>query len=99
MPGGTSTASCAGAPSVAGGWWRSGWRWPALSWSVAAWSAAPGPTIAGTAALAAAHDRLLAQALSDHDLVVEVEVDLPGGLVLPVQEMHIEVAVGGHLRD
>jgi hypothetical protein len=50
----TSTASCAGAPSVAGGWWRSGWHWPALSWSVVAWSAAPGPTIAGTAALAAA---------------------------------------------
>jgi hypothetical protein len=30
---------------------------------VAAWSAAPGPTIAGTAAPTAAHDRLLAQAL------------------------------------
>ena len=26
----TSTASCAGAPSVAGWWWSSGWRWPAL---------------------------------------------------------------------
>jgi hypothetical protein len=32
--------------------------------SVAGSSAAPGPTIAGTAAPAAAHDRLLAQALS-----------------------------------
>jgi hypothetical protein len=64
LPGATSTASCAGAPSVAGGWWRSGWRWPALSWSVAAWSAAPGPTIAGTAAHTVAHDRLPAQALS-----------------------------------
>jgi transposase len=27
MPGATSTASCAGAPSGAGRWWSSGWRW------------------------------------------------------------------------
>jgi transposase len=39
--------------------------WPTPPSSVAAWSAAPGPTTAGTAAHAAAHDRLLAQALSD----------------------------------
>jgi transposase len=56
LPGGTSTASCAGAPSGAGSWWSSGWRWPAPSSSVAGWSAAPGPTTAGKAALAAAHD-------------------------------------------
>src|ERR687897_498904 len=37
--------------------------------------------------------------LGDHDLVVEVEVDLPSGLVLPVQEMHIQVAIGGHFGD
>jgi hypothetical protein len=45
----------------------SGERWPAPPSSVAAWSAAPGPTIAGTAAHAVAHDRLLGQALSDLD--------------------------------
>jgi hypothetical protein len=60
----TSTANCAGVPSGAGWWWRSGWPWPAPSLSVAGWSAVPGPTIAGKAVLAAAHDHLPAQALS-----------------------------------
>jgi transposase len=27
MPGATRTGSCAGAPSAAGWWWSSGWRW------------------------------------------------------------------------
>src|SRR5918994_4719462 len=49
MPGATSTASCAGAPSVAGWWWRSGWRWSAPSSSAVGWSAALGPATAGTA--------------------------------------------------
>ena len=61
----TSTASCAGAPSGVEPLSSSGWRWPMPPSSVADWSAAPGPTTAGTAALAAAaHDRLLAQALT-----------------------------------
>ena len=64
MPGATSMASCAGAPSGAGGWSSSGWRSPTPPSSVAGSSAAPGPATAGTAAHAAAHDRLLAQALS-----------------------------------
>jgi transposase len=51
-----SPASCAGAPSGAGGWSSSGWRWPAPPSSVAAWFAAPGPTIAGKAAPAAVRD-------------------------------------------
>jgi len=63
-PGVTSTGSCAGAPSGDGWWSSSGWRWPAPSSSVAGWSAAPGLSTAGTAALVAAHDHLLAQALS-----------------------------------
>ena len=64
-PGATSTASCAGAPSGVEPLSSSGWRWPMPPSSVADWSAAPGPTTAGTAApAAAAHDRLLAQALS-----------------------------------
>src|SRR6266508_3279823 len=42
MPGATSTASCAGAPSGAGWSSSSGWRWPTPPSSVAAWSAAPG---------------------------------------------------------
>src|SRR5438094_4561658 len=63
MPGETSTASCAGAPSGAGRWWSSGWRWPVPPSSAAGSSAAPGPATAGTATHAAAHD-LLAQALS-----------------------------------
>jgi hypothetical protein len=58
-----STASCAGAPS-ADGWWSSGSHLPAPSSSAAGCYAAPGPTIAGKAALGAAHDRLLAQPLS-----------------------------------
>jgi IS5 family transposase len=32
----TSTASCAGAPSVAGWWWSSGWYWSTPSSSAAA---------------------------------------------------------------
>src|SRR5829696_6541756 len=64
MPGATSTASCAGVPSGAGWSSSSGWRWPTPPSSVAGSSAAPGPTIAGKAVLAAAHERLLAQALS-----------------------------------
>ena len=36
--------------------------------------------------------------LHDHDLRVEVEVDLPGGLVLVVQEVDVERPVGGNLR-
>src|SRR5215207_5612514 len=56
-------ASCAGAPSGAGWSWSSGWRWPTPPSSVAGSSAAPGPTIAGTAVHAVAHERLLAQAL------------------------------------
>ena len=43
-------------------------RTHAWSSSVAAWSAAPGPTTAGTAAHAVAHDRLPAQALSHFGL-------------------------------
>src|SRR4029453_5317914 len=50
------TASCVGAPSGAGGWSSSGWRWPAPFSSVAGGSAAPGPATAGRAAPAAAHD-------------------------------------------
>jgi transposase len=42
----------------------SGWPWSTPSSSVAGSSAAPGPTIAGTVDPAAAHDHLLAQALS-----------------------------------
>ena len=38
MPGATSTANCAGAPSGAGPWWRSGWRWRARH---RLWSAHP----------------------------------------------------------
>src|SRR5215207_11102867 len=68
MPGATSTASCAGVPSGAGWSSSSGWRWPTPPSSVAGSSAAPGPTIAGKAVLAAAHERLLAQALSHSDL-------------------------------
>src|SRR5215207_6520445 len=64
MPGATSTASCAGVPSGAGWSSSTGWRWPTPPSSVAGSSAAPGPTIAGKAVLAAAHERLLAQALS-----------------------------------
>src|SRR5829696_2854194 len=64
MPGATSTASCAGVPSGAGWSSSSGWRWPTPPSSVAGSSAAPGPTIAGTAVHAVAHERLLAQALS-----------------------------------
>jgi hypothetical protein len=60
----TRTASCAGAPSVAGWSWSSGWRWPAPSLSAAGCSVAPGPATAGRIALAAAHDHLLARALS-----------------------------------
>ena len=43
----------------------SGWPWRMPPSSVAGSSAAPGPTTAGTAAHAAAHDRLLAQPLSE----------------------------------
>jgi transposase len=64
MPGPTSTASCAGAPSAAGWWWRSGWRWQAPPSSVAGCCAAPGPTTAGRVALVDAHDRHLVQALT-----------------------------------
>jgi transposase len=64
MAGATSTASCAGAPNAAGWWWRSGWRWLTPPSSAAAWSVVPGPATAGTADPAAAHDHLLAQALS-----------------------------------
>jgi hypothetical protein len=60
----TSTASCAGAPSAAESWSSSGWRWQPPRSSAAGCSAAPGAATAGKAALAAAHDRLLAQALS-----------------------------------
>src|SRR5215207_10209671 len=69
MPGATSTASCAGVPSGAGWSSSSGWPWPTPPSSVAGSSAAPGPTIAGKAVLAAAHERLLAQALSGSDRV------------------------------
>jgi transposase len=62
--GATSTASCAGVPSGAGRWWRSGWRWPVPSSSGAAWSAAPGPAIAGRVGLPAGHDHLLALPVS-----------------------------------
>jgi hypothetical protein len=57
----TSTASCAGAPSGAGPWSGSGWRWPTPPSFVADWSAAPGPATAGRAAPAAVRDHLLAQ--------------------------------------
>jgi transposase len=60
----TSTASCVGAPSAAESWWSSGWRWRPPRSYAAGCSAAPGAATAGKAALAAAHDRLLAQALS-----------------------------------
>src|SRR5918993_3992323 len=64
MPGPTSTASCAGAPSGAGWSSSSGWPWPMPPSCAAGWSVAPGPTTAGTAALAAAHDHLPAQPLT-----------------------------------
>jgi transposase len=61
----TRTASCAGAPNAAGWWSSSGWPWPAPPSCAAGCSAAPGPATAGKAAPAAAHDRLLAQALRE----------------------------------
>jgi hypothetical protein len=48
-PGPTSTASCAGAPSVAGWWCSSGWHWLAPSSSLGGWFAAPGPSTGGKA--------------------------------------------------
>jgi transposase len=57
-PGATSTASCAGAPNVAGWWSSSGWHWPTPPSCVAGWSAAPGPATAGTAVRVAGHDCL-----------------------------------------
>jgi transposase len=47
---GNQYGNCAGAPSGAGPWWRSGWRRRAPPSSVVGSSAAPGSTIAGTAA-------------------------------------------------
>ena len=75
---GTSTASCAGAPSGAGPWSSSGWRWLLPPSSVAGSSVAPGPAIAGTAAPAAAHDHLLAQTLSKPLEAVLHPVDVAG---------------------
>jgi hypothetical protein len=63
-PWGTSTASCVGAPSAAESWWSSGWRWRPPRSYAAGCSAPPGAATAGKAALAAPHDRLLAQALT-----------------------------------
>jgi transposase len=53
---GISTASCAGVPSGAEPWSSSGWHWSAPPSCVAGSSAAPGPTTAGRADPAAAHD-------------------------------------------
>jgi hypothetical protein len=64
MPGATSTASCAGVASAAGPWSSSGWRWPMPPSCWAGCSAAPGPGTAGKDAPAVAHERRLAQALS-----------------------------------
>jgi len=47
-------------------------RWPAPPLSVDGCCAAPGPTTAGKVARAAAHDRLLAQALSQRFLVASL---------------------------
>ena len=62
-PGATSTASCAGAPSGAGGWWRFGWRWSTPSSSAAGCCGVPGAATAGRVDPAAAHDRPRTQAL------------------------------------
>jgi transposase len=48
-PGPTSTASCAGVPSVAGWWCSSGWHWLAPSSSLGGWFAAPGLITGGKA--------------------------------------------------
>src|SRR4029450_13949924 len=84
MLGATSRESCAGAPRGVGWSSSSGWHWPAPSSSVVGWSAAPGPTIAGTAAHTIAHDRLLAQALSDNPSQGRGR-QLPLGVVKPIR--------------
>jgi transposase len=53
-----STASCDGAPSAAGSWWSSGWRWRPPRSCAAGWSIARGPAIAGMAGHGDGRDHL-----------------------------------------
>jgi hypothetical protein len=56
VPGATSTASCAGAPSAAGWWSSSGWHWPTPPSCLVDWCVAPGSPTAGNAAHGGGHN-------------------------------------------